>query len=295
MADTLAQPVEEALADLGLRDPEDVEAVWNHPDWVNRRNIYEERRGWYKGTEWTQTLRDVRDPTGEYELQWPLQLNPIAKVCRIHRAVMMGMQREIMGEAPIITLVSRQGLDESQGTQADILQDLISRVWHDSKDHSILFEACLLTQYFGDHVFRIAWEPFNRNPFDFWDLLDCYIGYEIDKELARSQFGITPKNDKLDTVLYMEHWTKTEYQVTVDGQVPQYKLDDGGRTYAYEGLNKWGVVPIVHIPHDLWSTTILLSSVYRRSLTRGWPTKGRAYRTRSHSSGQETHGMLPGL
>lgn len=272
MALSMAQPVEEVLTDLGLIEPDDVEEIWNHPDWATMREVYEKRRAWYKGTEWTRTDTDQRDPSGDLELQWPLQLNPIAKVCRIHRAVMLGMQKGIVDEAPISTLVSRVGLGEGQREQADTLQALINRVWYASNAAAVQFKSCLTTQYYGDQVFRIAWEPYNirlpdriaihsletpayffpkaYNPFNPWELLDCYVGYEIDKDLAQLHYGITPKDSKTDKVLYIEHWSTDAYRVTVDGQVPVFRTGDSGPLYKMEGENRWGLIPIVHIPHE---------------------------------------------
>lgn len=271
----MARTIEISLQELGVSISEKpAQEIWEHPVWVAQREAYKERKAWYDGDEWKRVTRDSRDPSGDYELQWPLQINPIAKVCRIHRAVMLGMQKEIVDEAPISTLVSRSGLTGSAIAVADTLQRFIGKCWRHSHASSTQFEAALLLQIYGGHVFRVAWEPFNRslpyriaihslttpayffaksyNPFDRWDLLDAYIGYEIATDIARSKYGITPKNDKADTVLYMEHWTKQYYRVTVDDQVPSFRIDNSptSSSYAMEGENTWGVIPIVYIPHE---------------------------------------------
>lgn len=272
---SLVRSVEIALADLGVSVREDpAKDIWNHPVWVAQREAYALRKQWYDGAEWKRVNTDQRDPSGDYELQWPLQINPIAKVCRIHRAVMLGMQREIVDKAPIATLVSRSGLTAKGAASAEVLQSFISETWHQNHAPSAQFEAALLLQIYGGHVFRAAWEPFNKtlrhriaihslttpayffaksyNPFNRWDLLDAYIGYEIATDVARTQYGITPKNDKDETVLYMEHWTKQYYRVTVDDQVPSFRTGDSllSPSYAMEGENNWGVIPIVYIPHE---------------------------------------------
>jgi hypothetical protein len=263
----LNEAVNEAVRVIVGR-PEDESEVYHSSNWVGLRARYAELKGWYDGDEWTRVMPDVSDPvTGKLALQWPLQVNMISKICRIHRAVMLGMQPDVMDTPPVTTLVSRKGLDEAQRQQADTLQNFVGSVWWKSNAHSILFEAGLLEQVYGGHVFRVNWEPFNTalpyrmavrsfknpgwfyasatDPVNSWDLLDAYVGYLISKDVAKAKYGINAEDDK---VLYLEHWTKEVWRVTVDGRVPTMRQDD--MEYELQGENKWGVIPLVYIPHE---------------------------------------------
>lgn len=264
---TLDQEVNRAIR-VTVGRPEDESEIYHSSDWVDLRARYANLKGWYDGAEWTRTMPDVTDPiSGKLALQWPLQVNPIAKVCRIHRAVMMGMQPDVLDAPPVTTLVSRANLNESQRTQAETLQQFVNSVWWKSNAQSILFEAGLLEQIYGGHVFRVNWEPFNTalpyrmavrsfenpgwfyaaatDPVNKWDLLDAYVGYLISKEQALAKYGVTVKDDK---VLYLEHWTKEMWRITVDDKVPTMKQDN--LEYELQGDNSWGIIPLVYIPHE---------------------------------------------
>lgn len=266
--DTLDQPVKKAVKAL-VGSGATGEDIYYQGTWPDQRDVYAELKAWYDGEEWSRTIPDLTDPiTGKLALQWPLQVNPIAKVCRIHRAVMMGMQAQTIDEPQVATLVTRSGLNEAQRAKAETLQRFVNRVWTKSHAQSIQFEAGLLQQIYGGHVFRVKWEPFNtalphrisirslRNPGWFyaaatdpvndWDLLDAYVGYPISKEVAFVKYGIHTDDD---TCLYLEHWTKAEWKITVDGKVPTMKDDERG-LFKLEGENAWGIIPIVYVPHE---------------------------------------------
>lgn len=262
----LSEPVNAAVAALTGT----AEAPYFGSAWTEQRQLYSELKGWYDGDEWRRKTQTDDPIVGGKELQWPLQINPIAKVCRIHRAVMLGMQPDIVAGpsgAAISTIVSRESLDETRKLQAEYLEKFISSLWLRSGAPEILHEAALLEQIYGGHVFRVTWEPFNKllpyrmairsyknpgqffaaayNPRDYWDLIDCYIGYMIEPAVAYTEFGM--KTDK-QKVLYLEHWTKKEYKITVDGRV--VVLESDGKKEEQAGENVWGVVPIVYIPHE---------------------------------------------
>lgn len=249
-------------------DPSEPESVWGCSAWSKQRGIYTDYRYWYDGDQWKETL-ERRNDQGNLELRWPLQVNPIAKACRIHRASMLGMQKEFVDGPPVVTTVLRDDLSAEEMISAETLQRFINRVWYKNNGPSIQFEACLLLQIYGGHVFQIAWEPLNTllphriairslstpayfypvswNPFNPWELLECYVGYRIDAATAKAQFAVSVSNED-ESVLYLEHWTKQSYKVTVDGKVPTFKMDD--KIHEMSGENPWGIVPIVYIPHE---------------------------------------------
>ena len=246
--------------------------LWHSDLWKTIRQDHEERRYWYEGKEWDKTIKGTATAEGGPELQYPLQSNPIAKMCRIHRAIMIGMMDDTYSQVPVQTLVNRKRMSTDAEREAAItLEAFVSSVWWQNHGGSLQIESCLQTQYYGGHVFRINWEPFNeRLPYRIsisslespaymlpvawsttnkFQLLECFIGYEIPATTAKLQFGITPNNKSADTVVYLEHWTEKDYKITVDGQVPEFKYPDGS-VYRQEGTNPWGIVPVVYIPHE---------------------------------------------
>ena len=69
------------------------EEIWNSSEWANRRSRELAWYNWYSAKK----LRDAvslteTDPdTGNPVKLYPLELNPIGKMCRIHRSVTVGI------------------------------------------------------------------------------------------------------------------------------------------------------------------------------------------------------------
>ena len=268
LGDVVINSIAEILS-LGGTSPED---VWNGSVWTSLRQQYDDRLYWYKGDEWQKGISGgIKDEDGNPELKYPLQLNPIAKMCRVHRAVMLGMQQDSYNAPPVKTSVSRSGLLERSDREiAERAENFYNNIWWQNNGGSLQFESTLAMQYYGGSVFRLNWEPFNRHlpnrialyyldspsyflpvswsPSNQWRILECYIGYEIPAETAKILYGITPKEKSKENVLYLEHWTEDEYQITVDGKVPVFQV--GENQIEQQGENPWRVVPVTYIPHE---------------------------------------------
>lgn len=254
--------------------------IYVEGEWPALRARYQKQKYWYDGKEWRKPTVGKRDAEGDAGLLFPLQLNPIAKVCRIHRAVMLGMQPEVIDKSPVTTLVNRGMLDSEQRENATKLDRMIARVWYDSNGPAIQQEACLLMQFYGGHVYHVTWEPWNTNlrwrmgirsyatpevffPIQYdpttYELLDAYVGYMIDSDFAKTYYKVSVP-DGTKKVLYLEHWTREEYKITINGVVPSTKNGDGEK-HEYQGENEWGVVPIVYNPHErdgrLWGRSLV--------------------------------------
>ena len=256
MAKTLADAVQSVI--------DSPASIYNSGEWALKREEYQGYRDAYDGSEWEEKTGKSDPDTGRQALRYPLQINPAAKVCRVHRAVMFGM-REDSSSLPVKTLVSAN----SGGTREEQmqLQEFYNAIWRHSQGAAMLEEAGLLLQIYGGHYFKVAWEFWNpslpyriavrslKSPgwclpiydiYDPWHLLEAYIGYKIPAQVAKAKYGIT--TDKKE-VLYMEHWTRDTWKTTVDGQVPSMKWGDG-EPQPLAGKNPWGLVPIVYIPHE---------------------------------------------
>jgi len=242
------------------------QSIWTNAEWVEQRNLYAEYKALYDGEE-AKTKK-----TDDGELMYPLMLNPSAKVCRIHRAVLFGMRDEEL-TLPVRPLIQDAdvSLDDRRMTQ-----DMIEDVWTDSDGIATLEEAGLLLQIYGGQFFKVRWDPFNLNLqhgisvqsfkspawcLPVYDLSDpfnlhkAYIGYYISAELAKSKYHVDVAPDK-DKVFYLETWDKATWSVKIDGKVateyyPDGRVDVNGQNQAkLEGANLWGAVPIVYIPHE---------------------------------------------
>ena len=258
MAKTLADATQSAIGST--------EAIYNSGEWALKREEYQGYRDAYDGSEWEEKTGKSDPDTGRQALRYPLQINPPAKVCRVHRAVMFGM-REDTSSLPVKTLVSA----DSGGTREEQmrLQKFYNGTWRHSQGAAMLEEAGLLLQIYGGHYFKVAWEFWNpslpyriavrslKSPgwclpiydiYDPWHLLEAYIGYKIPVQVARAKYGITVDASRKE-VLYMEHWTKDTWETTVDGEVPSMQWGDGA-PQPLAGKNPWGLVPIVYIPHE---------------------------------------------
>lgn len=246
--------------------------IYNAPDWAERRYREGTYYRWYNGL----ALQDESDKASKSDNTetvdlYPLRLNPIASTCRIHRNVLIGMINPNEYVAPPVrTVVDDTGkIDRST---LEKLEDFIETVWTDSRGAEQMLEAALLVQVTGGYAFKVSWEPWNtelsyrlrfigiESPYfypiydrgDYWSLREAYIGYYISHESATNKYGINGKLLPPDDVLYLEHWTKTSYKITVGGIVPSitgYGTQDEAGKWTLSGDHNWGIVPIVYIPH----------------------------------------------
>lgn len=251
------------LADVVLAAVSGPASIYEGSEWASKREEYGAYWDIFDGSEWEETTGAADPDMGRATLRYPLQINPAAKVCRVHQAVMFGM-REDTSSLPVKTLVSTDG----GGTREEQLklQKFVNSIWRDSQGASVLEEAGLLFQIYGGHYFKVAWEFWNpslphriavrslKSPswclpiydiYDPWHLLEAYIGYKIPAKVAKAKYEITVDKDE---ALYLEHWTREAWRITVDGQVPV--MQSGEETFPLEGEHNWGLVPIVYIPHE---------------------------------------------
>lgn len=152
--------------------------------------------------------------------------------------------------------------------------DAIASTFNDNGGGSLFYQNGSLAQYMGGCVFVAKWIPSdarieitNPNPKefvgipdgrDFWRLKEAWIIQEITSEdlFSYNLNGAIPPTADPSVHYYIEHWTRTEYQVQIDG----VDVLDGNGT-PYSGPNPWGVVPIVYIPHMRTGTKFLGDSM----------------------------------
>ena len=249
--------------------------VFRSADWESQRRQEEYWNSWFNNNALTLITTGVTDPdTGNPQRRYPIAVNYPKVYAEIHRDVMFGISRNY-DEVPVRTVLR---LDN--GGDATPTQNVIDQIWRDSKGATIQNEAGLLMQIRGGHAFKVAWEPDNPrlryrtrvvglkssmifpiyNETDYWNLDECYIGYYIDEEEAKNRYGVdvhgsgvpvySPSGDQRmfhKWVLYVEHWTRDEYQITIENKTARKNI--GGQWVNLEGAHKFGRVPIVYAPH----------------------------------------------
>ena len=284
------------------------DAIYRSSEWSAKRDEYSAYRDIYDGAEWGSTTGQADPDSGGKVLRYPLQVNPPAKCCRIHRAVMFGMR----GDSPSLPVKALVPATEGPSTEDEVAyQRFINSTWLSSDGIALMEESGLLLQIYGGHFFKVAWEFWNellphriavrsfKSPgwclpvydiYDPWNLLEAWVGYEIPTEVAKLKYSITPREER-DHVLYLEHWTRETWRIEVDGQVPTMQVL-GEEAQQLAGENPWGVVPIVYIPHERDG------DFYGRSLVATLPGLSRELNAREADIGdatrEQTHRRLVG-
>jgi hypothetical protein len=234
------------------------------PDWTARRHQARTRRSWYDGTPLMERMGRREREEGNKVRKFPLGLNLVGLACDVHRDFARGIKDD--NDLLVVRAsVDRTG-DPERGT---LIEEVINEgIWVPSHGGPMQQEALLEMNIYGACVMQITWEPWekelpyrtavrlirdpssidpiwnNRNP---WRLEEVYIGYELDHDAARAIYNIEPHSEA-EKPLYMEHWTKSEWIVRVDDQVPVMKWD--GKEWPLRGENPWGFVPVYYVPHE---------------------------------------------
>lgn len=144
-------------------------------------------------------------------------------------------------------------------------QNVVNQVWTQSNGRVIQQEGGLSQQFMGGAAYQVRWEPSDPDlpvpikidriepdyflPIwdskDMWWLHEAYVIYKISAQEAKARYGVTV--DPGQRVVYMEHWTRESFSITVNN-VPVTLTDAAGEK-IYQGIeNPFGFVPFVYIP-----------------------------------------------
>lgn len=246
--------------------------LWRSAEWRARRSQARKYQKWYEGTPLDETVNMRDRTTGDLIRKYPLDINIIKLCCDIHRDIARGIQQK---SDPLVVRTSVTRRQDSD--KAALIENTINdSVWVPSHGAAIQQEALLAMNIYGATAFKLSWEPWDpdlplrigvraiKDPsfiVPFWDhmnpwrLIECYIGYEIPKRIAKTVYGIDVEEGLPgETVLRLEYWSPQEWWVRVDGKIPVMRWGD--RQWKLAGDNELGVVPIYYIPHE--RTTNLL-------------------------------------
>lgn len=225
---------------------------------------YKERWDWFTGERLKDLNYAVKDDGGNHPPLYPLRINDIELVCLIHAAALFGRFPE---KSKSLIEVTYQNADDEEDEACLKLASLMNQIWDDSHGKEIQGTAGLMCQFLGGAAFGVRYDPLDPwlrhqtkfqlvtpNYFlpiydnaDPWNLLEAYIMYYIGVDEAREKYGITVTSDVGGKVLYMEHWTRTRYSRQIGGQTPVFRV--GEVEIVEDGVNPYGFVPFVYIPH----------------------------------------------
>lgn len=238
--------------------------IWNSADWIQRRVQCNDHMRWFDGSHLDQTREKRNRTSGDYVKRFPLHLNMPGLACEVHRDLARGIPAQ--NDTLVVRTVIERGDDSELAKKLEAI--INDGVWRPSHGGPMQQEALLAMNIYGGTVFKLSWEPWEmelpyrlavrliKNPshilpvWDWlnpWRLLECYIGYEISSKEAKLKYGIEA-TDPGRPVLYMEHWTPTEWSIRVDDKVPTMKWDK--QKWKLAGENPWGFVPVYYIPHE---------------------------------------------
>ncbi len=218
--------------------------------------LYDELERWYKGGP---VLEIVIDKTTERPIsRYPLQLNPLTNTVAKHAALLVGALPNSASAGGIPVSFQPDVLKDDLKSARDVAK-VLRDTWADSSGGALFQQNALLSQYMGGCVFAAKWRPdLNRiqitapNPrdivaipegTDYFDMREGWIARQISSIEAYSYGVKLATNDPHKIYWYVEHWTRDNYEISIN----QETLVMGGQ--EMKGVNPFGVVPIVYIPH----------------------------------------------
>ena len=219
-------------------------------EWTTQTTYYDKWWDAYDGANLeVQSRTDV--------LKYPLKINPIRWIANRHG---FGLYGEYPDNASSLVQFGFKNMQGKLDDECRAAANFINRIWYESNGSAIQLENGILGQVLGGHVYRVAWQPWNKHlsyglrvtkviPDYFlpvWDTDDpwyhqeVYVLFYVTGDEAKLRYGIDC--NKAPYVLYSEHWTEDKYEITVDGKTPS--IGEG-----WEGENPFGIVPFVYVPH----------------------------------------------
>ena len=226
-------------------------------EYNNNETRYNLAEQWYSG----EALDETATINGRDTDLYPVKINPLKSAVEKHTHFLFGEvaqdDRPLVG--PRIIVPSDDKRDVAQKAE-----DTIVQLWYENNGRAIQWENGANSQVYGGCVFQLVYDPadaFRTIPLriervhpkyfvgipyanDMWRLQEAWVVKPITHTEALSM-GVTIA-DSVDPWL-IEHYTERTYEVWVNDQPARYIKGEIDRPLS--GINEWGFIPIVYIPH----------------------------------------------
>ncbi len=228
-------------------------------EYSERLAYYQRMERWYTGE--ALNARDT-DKTGkEYDL-YPLHFNPLPAIVNKHVEAVMGIASP--GALPVRPYIMGEGIAKFR---ADAVQNILRSLLVSAGGAPALQDAIRRSEIYGGTLMRavmrgarLVWEHIHPKAFfvvpnaSWTAIVEMWIIRTVSRQEALSVYGVDI-DDGYDFGVYVEHWTTEEIDAKIDGK-PVLRPDGQG----VSGVNPYGFVPAVYIPHmratDYWGTSL---------------------------------------
>jgi hypothetical protein len=242
--------------------PWTLESLDNFPitTWNVQLADYQILTDWYKGINLAETVTDAK--TKKQVEKFPIRINPIRNTCEKHAATLLGTALDSIhqGAMPI-----KVHVDPTDKSPEDVkrIEKAINKTFADSNAGAIFMEDAVHSQYLGGCVWALSYIPGSGNvkdklllssPLpsefvgipdgtDYYNLKEAWVVKsltfdELKQYVNDPSVGNQNQNGNDVSWWYVEHWTKTEHTVQINGT-----------DIITNKSNPFGVVPVVYIPH----------------------------------------------
>jgi len=235
--------------------------------WLSQNEYYLELENWYKGVPLSAVTIDKT--TGRRIEKFPIKINPIKGTCQKHASTVIGQSVDSIrfGGLPFQLIPDMKKGKKKQG---DTIKEALMKVFIKNALGATFLSNCIVSQYLGGSILAAKWLPQEKtieistpSPKEFmgipdganyWSLREAWIIREISQSDAKN-YGYIPVFGE-SKFYYIEYWTKKSYKIMVNGKIINFP----GTDIPQGGVNPFGRVPIIYIPH-IRTTTFLGDSI----------------------------------
>ena len=163
---------------------------------------------------------------------------------------------------------------------------IVDEVWTQDGGRANQHENAVIGEFLGGCVFKLSWQPWRNdlhvpvvvekvlpdyfmpiwNPKNYNDLFEVFEVYKVNAAQCKALYGKEPRNGTF--ALYVEHWKKDTYTITLDGEPITAKV--GEQIHHLQGCQE-----------SLGTTALLLHAIAAR---RRLVLRSQLYRRRSRAS-----------
>ena len=237
--------------------------------WNLQQQRYLDYWAWFNGEHLNETQPQT-DPDGNPMPTFPLQINFIRTAAFKRAMVVIGEADDANGPlihtvvSPRLPLGGDGEAPEEDKTLARLATAIVDEVWTQDGGRATQHENAVVGEFLGGCVFKLAWQPWRQdiqvpivvekvipdyfmpiwNPRNYNDLFEVFEIYKINAAQCQAMYGKMPANGTF--ALYVEHWKKDSYTITLDGEPITAKV--GGKSITYKNVkNPWGRPPYVYM------------------------------------------------